>query len=184
MLYSCLVIVSTCIFSPHNAGKWIPSVPVLTHWFDSCKVYQGTCNLKWLIELNYTSPVYSKNTTCKALFSSPKAESQIQSPNIVPRDDSSSTGVAFSSSTPGINYSRFLVLEVSRRELVDHQVVARYGRQLPEKVIRLFDGAQSRERFCSLREEWEMTEVEPGDIVHISGSSHKTQCSLNCCFPF
>ena len=69
----------------------------------------------------------------------------------------------------GTSYSRFLVLEVSRRELVDEQVVAKYGRHLSEKVLRLFDEALSQEKFCSLREDWELSEVEPGDIVHITG---------------
>lgn len=49
------------------------------------------------------------------------------------------------------------------------EVVAKYGRHLSEKVLRLFEETSSQEKFCSLREEWEMSEVEPGDIVHITG---------------
>ena len=49
------------------------------------------------------------------------------------------------------------------------EVVAKYGRKLSEKVLRLFDETLSLEKFCSLREEWEMSEVEPGDVVHITG---------------
>ena len=49
------------------------------------------------------------------------------------------------------------------------EVVAKYGRHLSEKVLRLFEETLSQEKFCSLREEWEMSEVEPGDIVHITG---------------
>lgn len=52
---------------------------------------------------------------------------------------------------------------------MDEQVVAKYGRHLSEKVLRLFDEALSQEKFCSLREDWELSEVEPGDIVHITG---------------
>lgn len=66
-------------------------------------------------------------------------------------------------------YFRFLVLEVSRRELVDEQAVTKYGRCLSEKMLRLFDETVGEEKFCSLREEWEASEVEPGDIVHITG---------------
>ena len=66
-------------------------------------------------------------------------------------------------------YSRFLVLEVSRRELLGDEVVAKYGRHLSEKALRLFDETLSQEKFCSLREDWELSEVEPGDIVHITG---------------
>lgn len=51
---------------------------------------------------------------------------------------------------------------------MDEQVVAKYGRHLSEKVLRLFDEALSQEKFCSLREDWELSEVEPGDIVHIT----------------
>lgn len=73
------------------------------------------------------------------------------------------------SSSGAAGYSRFLVLEVSRRELLGQEVVAKYGRHLSEKVLRLFDETLSQEKFCSLREDWEMSEVEPGDIVHITG---------------
>ena len=52
---------------------------------------------------------------------------------------------------------------------MDDQVMAKYGRHLSEKVLRLFDETLSQEKFCSLREEWETSEVEPGDIVHITG---------------
>lgn len=48
--------------------------------------------------------------------------------------------------------------------------MAKYGRHLSEKVLRLFEETLSQEKFCSLREEWEMSEVEPGDIVHITGT--------------
>ena len=52
---------------------------------------------------------------------------------------------------------------------MDEQAVAKYGRHLSEKMLRLFDEALSQEKFCSLREDWELSEVEPGDIVHITG---------------
>ena len=52
---------------------------------------------------------------------------------------------------------------------MDEQVMAKYRRHLSEKVLRLFDETLSQEKFCSLREEWETSEVEPGDIVHITG---------------
>lgn len=73
------------------------------------------------------------------------------------------------------------MLEVSRRELQGQEVEAQYGRQLPEKVLRLFDETLSQEKFCSLREDWEMSEVEPGDIVHITGffDSSSATCILD-----
>ena len=49
------------------------------------------------------------------------------------------------------------------------EAMTKYGRHLSEKVLRLFDEALSQEKFCSLREDWESSEVEPGDIVHITG---------------
>lgn len=52
---------------------------------------------------------------------------------------------------------------------MDEQVVTKYGRRLSEKMLRLFDESVGQEKFCSLREEWEASEVEPGDIVHITG---------------
>ncbi|KAK3751070.1 hypothetical protein QZH41_011966, partial [Actinostola sp. cb2023] len=57
-------------------------------------------------------------------------------------------------------YCRFLVLEVYRREASTEEAVAKYGRVLSEKVVRLFDESQSVERYCYLRQDWEMTEVE------------------------
>ena len=74
------------------------------------------------------------------------------------------------SSSRAVGYSRFLVLEVSRRELLGDDIMAKYGRHLSEKMLRLFEEILSQEKFCSLREEWEMSEVEPGDIVHITGT--------------
>ena len=38
-----------------------------------------------------------------------------------------------------------------------------------EKVLHLFDEEQTLERFCYLRGDWERTEVEPGDTVHVTG---------------
>lgn len=51
----------------------------------------------------------------------------------------------------------------------DEEAMSKYGRKLPEKVLRLFDETVSQERFCSLREDWELSEVEPGDVVHLTG---------------
>lgn len=62
-----------------------------------------------------------------------------------------------------------MVLEVSRREVLDDEAMNKYGRKLSEKVLRLFDETVSQERFCSLREDWEPSEVEPGDVVHLTG---------------
>ncbi|KAK3727809.1 hypothetical protein QZH41_008231, partial [Actinostola sp. cb2023] len=68
----------------------------------------------------------------------------------------------------------FLVLEVYRREASTEEAVAKYGRVLSEKVVRLFDESQSVERYCYLRQDWEMTEVEPGDLVHVTGEFDMT----------
>ena len=66
-------------------------------------------------------------------------------------------------------YSRYLVLEVYRREVMDGGAADAASRALTEKVLRMFDEEKSQERYCYLREDWEMTEVEPGDIVHVTG---------------
>ena len=39
-----------------------------------------------------------------------------------------------------------------------------------EKVLRLFDESDNTEKYCQLRDEWERTEVEHGDIVNIIGT--------------
>ncbi|EDO44587.1 predicted protein, partial [Nematostella vectensis] len=46
---------------------------------------------------------------------------------------------------------------------------ARYGRSLSEKVLRVFEETVSHEKYVYLREDWEGTDVEPGDIVHVTG---------------
>ena len=67
------------------------------------------------------------------------------------------------------NYSRYLVLEVYRRETVDERQAETCGGVRTEKVLRMFDEWKCQERYCYLREDWEMTEVEPGDVVHVTG---------------
>lgn len=104
---------------------------------------------------------FSGKNSCKVLFSPDKKAEQTQ---LISKDLQNKCRL-----TGAASYSRFLVLEVSRRELMDEQVVAKYGRHLSEKVLRLFDETLSQEKFCSLREEWETSAVEPGDIVHITG---------------
>ena len=114
---------------------------------------------------------FSKKSSCKVLFS-PDQDHEKDNDEISKdlQNKCSLTSNAQSLSASGAaGYSRFLVLEVSRRELMGEEVVAKYGRQLSEKVLRLFEETLSQEKFCSLREEWEMSEVEPGDIVHITG---------------
>lgn len=39
-----------------------------------------------------------------------------------------------------------------------------------EKVLRLFDESSNSEKYCQLRDDWERTEVEHGDIVNIIGT--------------
>ena len=109
----------------------------------------------------------SNSSLCKALFSPIRNTEQANTISKDLQNKCNITHITCHSGTKG--YSRFLVLEVSRRELQGQEVVAKYGRQLPEKVLRLFDEASSQEKFCSLREDWEMSEVEPGDIVHVTG---------------
>ena len=64
------------------------------------------------------------------------------------------------------DYRRLLVLEVYRREILD-DVTCCAGTS--EKVLRLFDESNNSEKYCQLREDWERTEVEHGDIVNIVG---------------
>ncbi|XP_078361987.1 DNA replication ATP-dependent helicase/nuclease DNA2-like isoform X2 [Oculina patagonica] len=112
----------------------------------------------------------SNSSSCKALFSPVKGS---QNANQISKDLQNKctlTNNTCLSPSGAAGYSRFLVLEVSRRELLGDEVVAKYGRHLSEKVLRLFEETLSQEKFCSLREEWEMSEVEPGDIVHITGT--------------
>ena len=70
------------------------------------------------------------------------------------------------SDSPKRGYRRFLVLEVYRRESLDHKSATNAG---VEKVLRLFDESDNSEKYCQLRGEWERTEVEHGDIVNIIG---------------
>ena len=112
---------------------------------------------------------FSKKSSCKVLFSPDKDHEKDIEISKDLQNKCSLTGNASLSRSGAAGYSRFLVLEVSRRELMGEEVMAKYGRQLAEKVLRLFEETLSQEKFCSLREEWEMSEVEPGDIVHITG---------------
>ncbi|CAH3161793.1 unnamed protein product [Porites lobata] len=107
----------------------------------------------------------SRNSSCKALFSPSKKFERAASISSDLQNKCSLTGSRRSRS-----YSRFLVLEVSRREVLDDEAMTKYGRKLSEKVLRLFDETISQERFCSLREDWEPSEVEPGDVVHLTGT--------------
>ncbi|KAJ3013117.1 Tripartite DNA replication factor [Thoreauomyces humboldtii] len=72
---------------------------------------------------------------------------------------------------PRKRYSRFLVLEVSRKE---------YGLagRSPEKILRLLDESASRERYLHLREDWYHTEVSVGDYLNVHG---EFEMSLNRC---
>ena len=65
-------------------------------------------------------------------------------------------------------YQRYLVLEVYRREIMD-EITSNTGGS-SEKVLRLFDESDNTEKYCQLRDEWERTEVEHGDIVNIIGT--------------
>ena len=67
------------------------------------------------------------------------------------------------------NYSRYLVLEVYRRDVMDDGTTGACTGVNTEKVLRIFDEEKGQERYCYLRGDWEMTEVEPGDIVHVTG---------------
>lgn len=109
---------------------------------------------------------FSKNHSCKALFAPGKGTEQDTE---ISKDLENKCTLSNNINLGAAGYSRFLVLEVSRRELMGEDVVAKYGRHLSEKVLRLFEETLSQEKFCSLREEWEMSEVEPGDIVHVTG---------------
>ena len=68
------------------------------------------------------------------------------------------------------------MLEVHRREILDDATNARI-----KKVLRLFDESDNSEKFCQLREEWERTEIEHGDLVNIIGKMLEGfYCSLIC----
>lgn len=67
------------------------------------------------------------------------------------------------------NYNRYLVLEVYRRDVMDDGMTVVCTGVKTEKVLRMFDEEKGQERYCYLRGDWEMTEVEPGDIVHVTG---------------
>ena len=112
---------------------------------------------------------FSKERSCKVLFFPDKDHEKDNEISKDLQNKCSLTSNASLSRSGAAGYSRFLVLEVSRRELMGEEVMAKYGRLLSEKVLRLFEETLSQEKFCSLREEWEMSEVEPGDIVHITG---------------
>ncbi|KAJ3036787.1 Tripartite DNA replication factor [Rhizophlyctis rosea] len=71
-------------------------------------------------------------------------------------------------------FARFLVLEMGTQ-----YQNAEY-RMNPEKVLRLFDEAQTSEKYLHLREDWWDTDVNVGDYVHVIGEfDNESRCIVD-----